>query len=789
MDSGPDRPDRPAHLGVDDMWMAHFGNPQLDEGTFADEGGTSWLLDASNHDEKMLSAMLDSRCSKCLREFMEQAGVDLTDLNREREQAEFLLHTKGQAVDEPLQEADEPLQEAWADDFLDTNEIEDQQPQHPLLGREYKSFVLADRDVRTHERGKGRDVFRLTRGHGANGEKAVLVCRKCGYDNVRYVIKEQLNGKWLVTEALSRHGPCIPGSRSATRILRGDFALKSTIMATAFAPLPLKSLQAQLAGGGKSGQLSAMSTASRFRSGLLREAAAAEDSTASLLFEYVPTLVSSNAGSYAELHLAYDTEDDDRVLTYENDRGELETTDTWPSSTGPVKGARLRRLIFVPGTSVHLLRAAVPVLSIDYGRQLIDEGGGIVVVVAEVAEKLVPVAMNWCEIETANEWSRVLKALRKAGGAALALERFTVIGDRLTGSDEAIAEACPNWDRVYCLWHLLMNLHDKKNVADGSGGKLPENDFWNLVNARNVLEFEKQFADFRRHRPAHAQYLAGVDANKYLFCKFGSMGVMVGETKSSRAELEFARGKKNGSRRQRGAYVLLDFAKNHADALQEIKRRVGELQVHERVLMPKAMVDFNKEVTASMKYRVDTIQRRNPETHVPEAGLVCRYDADGSRISAYVDLIGTNNENGEQRRGHPDTGYCGRCHKPDVRGMPCGHIIQFIKETRRPTEEEQMKLVNKLYHTCFRVAAIKEHLDTAREFVVHGLDEAGGSMHQIAPLVGKRGPGRPPKVKGKAGRKRNEHKRILSNGEKERAEARKEARTAERADAIAQSKQ
>ena len=55
----------------------------------------------------------------------------------------------------------------------------------------------------------------------------------------------------------------------------------------------------------------------------------------------------------------------------------------------------------------------------------------------------------------------------------------------------------------------------------------------------------------------------------------------------------------------------------------------------------------------------------------------------------------------------------------------------------------------------------------------HDVERRGSG---IAPLVGKRGPGRPPKERGKAGRKPSEVKRIRSNGEAARLEAGKEAR-------------
>lgn len=652
---------------------------------------------------------------------------------------------------------------------------------HPLLYAEFSDFALADRAVRAFEMRASRDMTRARKGHGTNSNKAVLLCKAgCAFDSVHYVLRRLPSGKWRVDQARSAHADCIPSGRALRRMLRGSDVIRASITSTMHNQSSLRALQTLAAAEGLGVSMST-TTASRLRRDVLREYTAGAQSTTEFLPEFVHACVAANPGSYALIKLGHTPRGGRsrgggasavRHLTYKSDAsGSVTKTDTHMGE--PIVDAQLKQLLFVPGTSAQVLRAVVPVLSVDYGRNLYKEGGGVVVVVGEAAEVLIPLAMNLCEIETAESWGDAVFALADVGGAAAQQSKYTVLGDRFAGADAALGDSMPAaWERAYCVFHLLLN----STHECGAMRKEDEHLFWATANARNEKEFADAWSTLGKAYPKHVAYLSSIPTEKWVFCRMAAQHVFVGRTRASRAELEFARGRKNASRMRRGADVLTSFLKSHADLLSRIKHKVATLHEAGRALMPKAKCALDEALERSTRYVADHQLSRRSSAGVPEAGHVRYIDAANGELT-HVDTVcapsmAANVSAGVVARGDTGaTGYCAHCHQPDARGEVCAHLARFVIDAVRPRPEEREATIAALFHRCYRVTELHSVLEGARECVVPSYHVAERRGHGIAPLLGKRGPGRPPKERGKPGRKPKETERIRSNGEVARLEA------------------
>ena len=502
-----------------------------------------------------------------------------------------------------------------------------------------------------------------------------------------------------------------------------------------------------------------------------------------------------NPGSYAQIVLMQVTHKvrgttSMRTLTYTWVDGAFTPADTRDGQL--IDNAELISVTVVPGSSLAVLRASNAVDSIDYGRQLYDRGGGLVVIVTQVMQKLVPVGMHYCQIETVGAWEAVLSALRVAIPDVDKMRR-SLIGDRLTGADEMIARvwgASQNKDRLYCAFHILLNLNDA-NLIKGAGKVKDESLFWALAGSKNEMEYAEHTAAFKTAYPVHYEYLKQIPAEKFVLCKAAAAGVWTAGVRASHAEPEFARGKKNECRTERGVYVVLEWLVDLSTILADVRKDVNSLVAQGKRLtaMAEGMLLFALE--HSMQYVAGDASRRG-DGNRPEAGvvrhrdsqhgdpivvdLVCRPSVAGfadqvaGRIAGDAQAEAGGIAPGETGR----TGYCSQCHRPDATGMACPHIVCFVTQKVRPNPDEQAEMLTALFHRSFRVTAIKEALDSVGELAVPTINEVPVLGHQISPLVGKRGPGRPKAVGKKLGRKPNETKRIRSNGELERNEARKE---------------
>lgn len=668
---------------------------------------------------------------------------------------------------------------AWANDVLDGTNGD-----HPLLHSEFESRKQADVAVRSREYEQARQMRTVVSGHGANGSTLVLVCDAgCDYASVHYVVRLQKSTRWKVVEAVSRHRNCIARLRTNSRVLANSDVITGAVISSKHLPSSLRALQTLAVSQGV-GFKPTKATMSRVRANILREHNAKADATTAFLPEYVRKCVQLNVGSYAKvvLHQVIAGAEERRILRYENVGGNLATSDSHEDT--PITGAQLAQLLFVPGTSACLLQASVPVISIDYGRRLFERGGGNVVIVAECGEVLVPLAINHCEVETAADWADTVAALCRVSGDYVTKRAITVIGDRFSGADEALEDAMPDsWNRVYCKFHLLLNLNDPK-VVPGAGRIKNESLFWRLVDSPNNEAFEVNMAAFEEAYPQHAAYLNTIPKSKWVFCHAAARGVFVGRVQASRAELEFARGKRDSSRMARGVDVLSSFLRKHASLLDSIKLKVGALHGAARLLMPKAQIALNEALSKSVYWAADNSILRRSLTGRPEQGHVRLLDAEEGTFTL-VDTVGPVHLNFR-----PDlamhlelgdtgmTGYCERCHQPDGRGEVCEHLIRFVLDAQRPAAAEQDNVLCGMFHRAYRVPAIHGILATARAVVVPSYDDIEREGHEIAPLVGTRGPGRPRTQHGKRGPKPKA--RILSNGEVEMRESRKEARLTEK---------
>jgi len=691
---------------------------------------------------------------------------------------------------------------------------------HPLQDAQFRSWVIARSTIRGYEASRGNFLKRLASGLGANKHMAVLVCSaQCPVDAVLYRVKIHKSGNCQVLVARSNHRHCVPKSRSLVAVLAENPTIKS-MGRSRNKPVSTAALKTTSASQGMGAHLPA-STASRLRKSLRNEQLEKENNSTALMCSYASVLVERNPGSLGRVVLQQAAHKKRggsslRLFEYKWVDGLFTTSDSREGQ--PVTGAELISVTFVPGVSLAIMQASNAVDSIDYGRLLYSGGGGEVTLVTQVMKHLVPLGFHYCQIENVEAWKTLLTAVREAHPDVDAMRR-SIISDRLAGADEMIEK---EWGpdlhkyRLYCAFHLLLNLNDA-NLNDGAGKVKDENLWWEFQGSRNEVEFKENLAKFVKAHPKHEAQLLGMAQERYVFGKVAAAGGWTAHVRSSRAEMEFGRGTNNDSRSERGVYVVERWVEQLAGVISDIKKEVQELHAAGKALVPDAATTLAWAKGQAMQYVAGKVTRRS-STGRAEAGTVRHQDAQHGE-PVLVDLICRPSIAGRAAdvAGDPAaksaiasgevgrTGYCSQCHGPDARGEGCPHLLAFVMQEVKPAPEDLQDSLTALFHRSYRVRAIKEALDSVAELVVPTVNEVPDLGHEIAPLKGKRPPGRPkkermpagrkpkralvdgdgapaPTAKSTAGRKPNDpvKKRLKLRGEENRNEARRERAAAKR---------
>jgi hypothetical protein len=422
------------------------------------------------------------------------------------------------------------------------DDSDDEDP-HPLLNLCFASFDLADTAIRKYEKeNKGRDLARLSSGHGANALKAVLVCKSqstCPPERVMYAVQRKPAG-WIITHARSSHGLCVTKTTSQVRLLRKNELARSLITATSGPRYQVaRIVSAQLGFGA----VLSKSGASRLLAKVRETSKDAADATIARLRSFAERFCSVNHGSLAVIEVTGSDKKMRTVIYFSEASGVLNVED---DGEGAIDGA-LKSFVLVPGTVPHLLRASNPTDSIDYGRLLYKNGGGIVELVTQVAGQLISLGMHYCQGEDVESWRTLLRAVRSVCLDVDNVQR-SIISDRLVGAETMFEQEWgpqQNKHRLFCNLHLLLNLNEQVGTL-----KDP-NLFWAVQSARNFPEYEAAMDALTEFSQAHAAYLRDIEPQRYCVAHISEHGAWRGGVRASRAEQQFARGKKNDQRAAR----------------------------------------------------------------------------------------------------------------------------------------------------------------------------------------------------------------------------------------------